>query len=75
LISEDNHFINVFVCSYPISSPHLEYLWLKEWHCHSVALTVAEAVAAVMDMRELTKQAKQAKDLEKAKEDFQASQW
>jgi len=28
-----------------------------------------------MDVRELAKKAEQAKDLEKAKEDFQASQW
>jgi len=36
---------------------------------------VAEEVTKVMDMRELAKKAKPAKDLEKAKENFQASQW
>jgi len=41
LISEDNNCVSILVCSYPISSPYSQYLWLKEWHCHSVALTAA----------------------------------
>ena len=36
---------------------------------------VAKAVAATMDARELTNKAEPPKELEKAKEDFQASQW
>ena len=39
LISEDNHCLSVLACSYPISFPYSEYLWLKEWHCHSITLT------------------------------------
>ena len=35
---------------------------------------IAEAVAAAMDARELANKAEQAKDLEKAKEDFQVGQ-
>ena len=36
---------------------------------------VAEAIAAAMDAREVTKKAEQAKELEKTQTDFQASQW
>jgi len=36
---------------------------------------IIEAVAAAMDVRELANKAEQAKDSEKAKEDFQAGQW
>ena len=36
---------------------------------------IAKAVAATMDERELANKAEQAKDAEKAKGDFQASQW
>ena len=40
-----------------------------------ITTIVAKAVTAVMDMRELANKAEQAKDSEKAKEDFQAGQW
>ena len=36
---------------------------------------VAEAMAAVMDAREVAKKAKQAKEPEKTEMDFQAGQW
>ena len=36
---------------------------------------VAEAIVAAMDAREVTKQAKQAKESEKMQTDFQAGQW
>ena len=36
---------------------------------------IAKAVAATMDARELANKVDQAKELEKANEDFQASQW
>jgi len=36
---------------------------------------MAEAIVAVMETRDIPKKAEQAKELERAQEDFQASQW
>ena len=43
--------ISVLVCSYPISSPYSEYLWLKEWHCCSVTLTDIELIGFVLECK------------------------
>ena len=39
----------MWVCSYPISSPHSEYLCCREWHCHSVALTTTGGSAEELE--------------------------
>ena len=55
--------------------PQKQRIWSAELAKGEIKSIVAKAVAATMDARELANKFEQPKDLEKAKEHFQASQW
>ena len=55
--------------------PQKQRIWLANLAEGDIKSIVAEDVAAAMDTRELANKSEQAKDSEKAKQDFQASQW
>jgi len=55
--------------------PQKPRIWSTDSPEGYIKSIVAKAVAAAIDTRELANKVEQVKELEKANEDFQASQW
>jgi len=67
--SDKGHVSHVF------PKPQKQRIWLADSAEGDIKCIVAKAVAATMDARELANKAEKVKELEKANEDFQPSQW